>query len=46
MWFPAGKLQRIEVTELLPLIEPGNVYQYARSSDPNETWRESTKRLG
>jgi hypothetical protein len=30
--------QEVEVTELLPLIEPGNVYQYARSSDPGETW--------
>jgi hypothetical protein len=28
MWYPAGALQRIEVTELLPLIQPGNVYIY------------------
>ena len=28
----------IEVTELLPLLQPGNVYQYARSIDPEETW--------
>jgi len=28
----------IEVTELLPLIEPGDIYQYARAADPKETW--------
>jgi Calpain family cysteine protease len=31
---PAG----IEVTERLPLIEPGDVYQYARSGHKKETW--------
>jgi hypothetical protein len=30
--------QPVEVTELLPLIEPGNLYQYARSGHPNEIW--------
>ena len=30
--------QNVEVTELLPLLEPGNVYQYARAAQPNETW--------
>jgi hypothetical protein len=30
--------KNVEVTELLPLIEPGNVYQYARGADPEETW--------
>jgi hypothetical protein len=38
MWFPAGTLQQIEVTELLPLQQPGNVYLYGRSSKPGETW--------
>jgi hypothetical protein len=28
----------VEVTELLPLLEPGNLYQYARCSDTGETW--------
>jgi hypothetical protein len=28
----------VEVTELLPLMEPGDVYQYARSGHANETW--------
>jgi hypothetical protein len=28
----------IEVTELLPLIEPGNLYQYAQSAHPGELW--------
>jgi hypothetical protein len=30
--------RNVEVTELLPLIEPGDIYQYARSADPQETW--------
>jgi hypothetical protein len=30
--------QSVEVTELLPLIEPGNVFQYARSGHAGETW--------
>jgi Calpain family cysteine protease len=30
--------QPVEVTELLPLIEPGNVYQYARSGHKGEIW--------
>lgn len=30
--------QAVEVTELIPLIEPGNVYQYARSGHTNEIW--------
>jgi hypothetical protein len=38
MWFPAGTLQRVEVTELLPLLQPGNQYLYARSSKAGETW--------
>jgi len=35
---PGQTPQNIEVTELLPLIEPGDVYQYARAADPKETW--------
>jgi hypothetical protein len=35
---PGAQPQEVEVTELLPLLEPGDVYQYARSSDPGETW--------
>jgi hypothetical protein len=30
--------QPVEVTELLPLIEPGNGYQYARSGHAKEIW--------
>jgi hypothetical protein len=30
--------QSVEVTELLPLIEPGNYYQYARSGHAGEIW--------
>jgi calpain family cysteine protease len=30
--------QSVEVTELLPLIEPGNAFQYARSGHSGETW--------
>jgi hypothetical protein len=30
--------QAVEVTELLPLIEPGNLYQYARSGHDGEIW--------
>jgi hypothetical protein len=30
--------QSVEVTELLPLMEPGNLYQYARSGHHNEIW--------
>ena len=30
--------KNIEVTELLPLIEPGDIYQYARAADFEETW--------
>jgi hypothetical protein len=30
--------QEVEVTELLPLIEPGNLFQYARSGHADEIW--------
>ena len=30
--------QSVEVTELVPLIEPGGVFQYARSGHTGETW--------
>jgi hypothetical protein len=30
--------ESVEVTELLPLIEPGDVYQYARSGHTGEIW--------
>jgi hypothetical protein len=35
---PGVASNTVEVTELLPLLEPGNVYQYARSGHTGETW--------
>ncbi len=35
---PGAVPANVEVTELLPLLEPGNLYQYACSSDVGETW--------
>jgi hypothetical protein len=37
-FYSAGKTEKIEVTENLPLQSPGNGYIYARSREPGEIW--------
>jgi hypothetical protein len=37
-FFKAGKATKVEVTELCPLLSPGNTYIYARSSETGEIW--------
>jgi hypothetical protein len=37
-FFKAGKPEKVEVTELLPLQSPGNTFIYARSREPGEIW--------
>jgi hypothetical protein len=37
-FFRSGKAEKVEVTELLPLQPPGNIYIYARSSEAGEIW--------
>jgi len=37
-FYKAGKEEKIEVTELLPMTGFGIVYKYARSNDPGEIW--------
>lgn len=35
---PGAAVEDVEVTEFLPLMEPGDGYIYARCGDPKETW--------
>jgi hypothetical protein len=37
-FFQTGKSNKIEVTEKLPLLSPGNTFIYARSSEAGEIW--------
>jgi hypothetical protein len=37
-FYKEGKAEKVEVTELLPLISPGNIFIFARSSEPGEIW--------
>lgn len=37
-FYKAGKTEKVEVTELLPLNSPGNTFIYARSSELGEIW--------
>ena len=37
-FFSAGKWTKIEVTELVPVVSPGNGLIYARSSEAGEIW--------
>ncbi|MEI6651278.1 MAG: C2 family cysteine protease [Chlorobiaceae bacterium] len=37
-FFSGGKSVKVEVTELLPLVSPGNTFIYARSSEAGEIW--------
>lgn len=37
-FYTGGKKTEIEVTELLPLNSPGNIFIYARSSETGEIW--------
>jgi len=37
-FYKGSKLEKIEVTELLPMSSPGNTFIYARSSESGEIW--------
>lgn len=37
-FYKAGKEEKVEVTELIPMTAFGTVYKYARSTDPGEIW--------
>jgi hypothetical protein len=37
-FYTSGKAEKVEVTELLPLLSPGNTFIYARSSEAGEIW--------
>jgi hypothetical protein len=37
-FYSGGTKKQIEVTEKLPLASPGNMYIYARSTEPGEIW--------
>lgn len=37
-FYKAGKEEKVEVTELIPMTSFGTVYKYARSTDPGEIW--------
>lgn len=37
-FFQASKGEKVEVSEKLPLLSPGNTYIYARSSEAGEIW--------
>lgn len=37
-FYSGGKWTKIEVSELIPMISPGNLFIYARSSEAGEIW--------